>query len=137
MGCNANIKDDSYAGSQLFVLPVDMGCQGGQSGAPTNMHFSVLCFTSALGDPVLCAVILKSNIEIQDIPLKWKMGIDIQKDVAKGGTQFETFKQNYGEGPACTGGPICQYNGKEILCFVGASPKACITSIMLAEKCYI
>jgi hypothetical protein len=36
------MKDDGYAGGQGFVLP-------------TDMHFTLLCFTSALGDPVLCA----------------------------------------------------------------------------------
>ena len=32
-----------------------------------------------------------------------------------------------------TGGPKCYFNGKVIPCFVGSSPKACITSTMLAE----
>jgi hypothetical protein len=61
------------------------------------------------------------------------MGINIQKDIHTGETQYKTSKQNYGEGKACTGGPKCKYNGKEIPCFVGCSYKASITAEMLAE----
>jgi hypothetical protein len=93
----------------------------------------VHCFTSAVGDPVLCAVILKSTKDIQDIPLNWKLGIDVRKEVLTGETTVETFEQNYGENKACAGGPSCYYNGIKIPCFVGSSPKASITSKMLME----
>jgi hypothetical protein len=84
-GCNTNMKQDGHVGGKLFVLPVeDYDC--GVSGVVTDMHFSVLCFTSGTGQPVLCAVILKSNTHISDIPISWKMGIDIQKDIKGGAT---------------------------------------------------
>jgi hypothetical protein len=112
-GCNTNMKDDGFAGGQLFVLLVKMGAQLVRKGATTNIHFTVLCFQSATGEPVLCKIILKSAKLISDIPLSWKMGIDIQKDIHTGDTRFQTFEANYGEGRACTGGPKCQYNSKE------------------------
>jgi hypothetical protein len=68
-GCNTNMKDDGFAGGQLFVLPIDMGAQSGRNCATTDKHFTVLCFTSATGGPVLCAVILKSSKDIDDIPI--------------------------------------------------------------------
>jgi hypothetical protein len=47
-GCNTNMKEDGFAGGQLFVLlPVNMGSQAGCKGAASNIHFTVLCFTSA------------------------------------------------------------------------------------------
>jgi hypothetical protein len=67
------MKDDGYAGGQMFVLPVELGFHGGRNGAITDMHFTVLCFTSAVVDPVLCAVMLKSTKDIQDIPLNWNV----------------------------------------------------------------
>jgi hypothetical protein len=82
---------------------------------------------------VLCAVTLKSTKEIQEIPLIWKMGIDIQKVIHTGQTRNKTLEQNYGEGNECMGGPKWTYNNKEIPCFVGCSPKTLITSKMLAE----
>jgi hypothetical protein len=130
-GCNTNQKDDGNAGGELFVLPVD-GEEFGVCGVTTDMHFTVLCFTSGLGDPVMCAVILKSNKEPSELPIAWKLGIDIRKDIASGETTYELIKANYGEENAMAGGPKCTYQGKEIPCFVGCSPKASITSEMLA-----
>jgi hypothetical protein len=60
-GCNTNMKENGLAGGQLFVLPVDMGSQEGCNSATTDIHFTVLCFASATGEPVLCAVILKET----------------------------------------------------------------------------
>jgi hypothetical protein len=57
-GSNTNQKDDDNVGGQMFVVPVD-GCNVGIKGAVTDMHFTVLCFTAATGEPVLCAVIFK------------------------------------------------------------------------------
>jgi hypothetical protein len=119
-GCNTNMKEDGFAGGQLFLLPVDMGSQAGRNGATTDIHSTVPCFTSATGEPELCAVILKMSKEIQNIPLNWKMGIDILQDIYTGETRYKTFKKNYGEGKACTGGPTCKYKGKEIPFFVVA-----------------
>jgi hypothetical protein len=132
-GCNTNMKDDGFAGGQMFVLPVDLGFHGGCNGSITDLHFTVLCFTSAVGIPVLCAVILKSTKGIQDVPLGWKLGIDICKEIVTGETTIETFDQNFGEDKACAGGPKCFSNGKVIPCFVGCSPKASITSKMLTK----
>jgi hypothetical protein len=132
-GYNTNQKDNGYAGGRMFVLPCDLGQQGGHNGAITDLHFTVLCFTSALRDPVLCSIILKSNKEISDIPLNWKTGIDICKNVVTGEKRINTLEENYSEGKACTGGPVCKYNDKEIPCFVGCSPKVLITLEILAE----
>jgi hypothetical protein len=88
---------------------------------------------SGTGEPVMCAVILKSNKDISEIPLSWKMGIDIRKEVNTGQTQYELFEGNMTDKGAMAGGPKCTYNGKTIPCFFGASSKASITSEMLAK----
>jgi hypothetical protein len=59
------------------------------------------------------------------------MGIDITKDIENGTTNYELFEKNYGEGKLMPGGPTCRFNGKDIPCFVGCSPKSCITPEML------
>jgi hypothetical protein len=78
------------------------------------------------------AVILKSDRNIAEIPISLKLGIDIRKDIETGNNNYETFENNYGKGKTMGGGPTCRYLGKEIPCFVGFSPKAYITSEMLA-----
>jgi hypothetical protein len=118
-GCNTNQKDDKYIGGELFVLPKKDGA-GGVIGCTTNIHASMLCFTtgSALGDPVMCAVILKSNKKsnkkINDLPLSRKKVIDIQKDINKKGTRCELMRNNFGEGKTYGGGPKCTYLEKTI-----------------------
>jgi hypothetical protein len=129
-GCNTNQNEDKYAGGELFALPAKESV-GGVIGATSNIHFTKKCFTSALGDPVLCAVILKSDKHISELPLSWKLGIDIRRDVQVGTTRYEYFQANYGEGHVFAGGPTCTYNGVQLPCFVGCSPKASITSEMI------
>jgi hypothetical protein len=131
-GCNTNQKTDGNNGGELFVLPCHGVGESGRVGATTDIPFTVLCFTSATGEPVMAAVILKSTKNITDIPISWKMGIDVTSDIYDGSTSYELFETNYGEGKAMPGGPTCRYNGKNLPCFVGCSPNASITSEMLA-----
>jgi hypothetical protein len=68
----------------------------------------------------MSAVILKLANNIDEIPISWKMGIDITKDVENGKTNFELFENYYKEGKLMPGA-----------CVVGCSPKSCITPEML------
>jgi hypothetical protein len=65
---------------------------------------------------VLCAIIFKSDLHISQIPISWKTGINLMANDANDMTAV------------AAGGPTCFYNGKEIPCFYGTSPKASITS---------
>ena len=56
-GKNTNMKVDGQIGGQLRVVPTDNSCTHGVLGSTTDMHFTVLCFTCATGDPVMCCVI--------------------------------------------------------------------------------
>jgi hypothetical protein len=131
-GCNTNQKEDKYVGGEQFMLP-RMEAAGGVIGASTDIHFTILCFTNALGDPVMCSVILKSEKHISDLPISWKFGIDITKNFGKGKLKHQFFRANCGDNHAFTGGPKCTYQDKVIPCFVGCSPKASITSEMLTS----
>jgi hypothetical protein len=81
----------------------------------------------------MCSVILKSEKHISEIPCSWRFGIDIMKEVQTEGTNAEVFSVNSGSGTAMCGGPICRFNGIDIPCFVCTSPKASITSQLLAD----
>jgi hypothetical protein len=131
-GSNTNQATDGHVGGQLFVLPSDR-CSTGILGMVTDIHFTVLCFTSGIGEPVMCAVILKSEKEACDIPDSWKFGIDLTMNINTGGTDYEFFENNSGEGQAMQGGPQCFFQDTIVPCFVGTSPKASITSNLLAE----
>jgi hypothetical protein len=51
----------------------------GLAGAVNDNHFTVLCFQSGSGEPIMCAIIYKSEPKISEIPDFWKTGVDIRK----------------------------------------------------------
>jgi hypothetical protein len=54
-------------------------------------------------------VILKSNKNPSDIPINWKLGIDIMKEIKTGRKNCEILENNYGKGNVMDGGPQCTY----------------------------
>jgi hypothetical protein len=131
-GCNTNQSSDGYAGGQLFVLPAGEQSTG-ILGMVTDLHFTVLCFNAGNGEPVMCAVILKSEKQTHELPYNWVFGIDLTKNILTGKTDAHMFEMNSNDGQAMSGGPTCIFNGKTVPCFVCASPKASISSQLLAD----
>jgi hypothetical protein len=138
-GCNTNQKTDPLRGNQKHIVGVDGdGC--GLAGVVNDNHFTVLCFQSGNGEPIMCAIIFKSDRKVSDIPDSWKTGIDIRKlrdeaivpgqeeEVAKLYIEFEL-----GEDGALGGGPVCTFRGKKIKTFCTCSPNASISSSSLTE----
>jgi hypothetical protein len=113
-------------------LPCDKSAEYVVSGATQDMHFSELCFTIGVGQPVMCAVLQKSANPICEIPLSQRLGIDIRREANEGESRVEFFEANLGECKVMPGGPVFTCNGKDIPCFVGGSPNASITSELLA-----
>jgi hypothetical protein len=66
-------------------------------------------------------IIFKSEQNISEIPVKWKTGMDITVEDA------DDIKVVAKDEPTCT------YHGTGIPCFCGTSPKASITSQLLAD----
>jgi hypothetical protein len=131
-GCNTSQEDDGHVGGQLFVMPND-GSATGLLSSMHNMHFTVLGFTSGTGQPVMCAVILKSEQDVSKLPYSWRYGIDVSKHIHEDDDDQEFFRKNCGDGQAMQGGPKCIFNGQEVHCFVACSPSASITSQLLAN----
>jgi hypothetical protein len=59
-GANTNQKDDGNLGGELFIIPSD-DPDARLQGATTDIHFTVLCFQAGNGEPILCAVVMKSD----------------------------------------------------------------------------
>jgi len=122
-GCNTNQLNDGKVGGEVFIMPKNCGDAAAPAGATTDIHFTILPFISGTGEPVLCSIIFKSKQDIKDIPLNWKLGIDLTVESG----DAEVIEK------VGRGGPTCFYKGKEIPCFDGAAPKASITSQLLAD----
>jgi hypothetical protein len=130
-GSNTSQNVDGKNGGRRYILPKD-GSAGSELLSVTDMHFTVLPFIAGTGEPVLCAIILKSEKPIEQVPYNWRYGFDITKQVLTG-EEIDLFMLNTGDGMAMQGGPTCFFQGKEIPCFVCTSPKASITSSLLAD----
>ena len=79
-GCNTNQLNDGKVGGELFIMPKNAGDTAAPAGATTDLHFTVLPFMSGTGEPVLCAIIFRSEQHISEIPVSWKTGIDLTVD---------------------------------------------------------
>ncbi len=53
-GSNANELNDGKVGGELFIMPKNVGDAAALAGATTDINFTVLCFISGTGEPVLC-----------------------------------------------------------------------------------
>ena len=61
-GKNTNMKTDGGVGGRRLIVPADaIGNNSGYLGSTSDIHFTVLCFTCATGEAVMCAVIFKSK----------------------------------------------------------------------------
>jgi hypothetical protein len=117
-GSNTNQKEDGYAGSQRYILPND-GTNVGVIGDTTDIRFTTLCFTIGACAPV------KSEKEIDKLPLNVKLGVDILKNIwtRETNTTLQILQDNTNEEGGLCGGPVCHYNGVEVPCFVCCTKK--------------
>jgi hypothetical protein len=137
-GSNTNQKSDPLRGNEKRIV----GCNGdgfGVSGSISDNHFTVMCFQSGTGEPVLCAIIFKSE-KVRDIPIHWETGIDLRKirnNEILPGTETEVSQMyidhELDENGALGGGPVCTFRGKKIKCYCCCSPSASINTTILTD----
>lgn len=111
-GCNTNMKTDGKVGGEAFITPRDK---------------------TASGEPVMSAVILKSTKDVHDLNLTQWTGIDRMCTFKDFDSLVEAYERESGENGSMKGGPTCVFGGKEVPCFIGASPNASITTKMLTN----
>jgi hypothetical protein len=136
-GANTNQKSDGQVGGSRFLVGKDQ-VETGLQGAVNDLHFTTLCFQSGNGKPIMVAIILKSDKDDpSQLPLTWTAGLDLTKEIQTGSSASEWWTKNTEEGGAMSGGPTCLFRGVRVPCFIGCSPKASITSVMLRDmlKC--
>ena len=140
-GSNTNQKADGHVGGRRFVF-LQGETEVGRLGAINDLHFTTLVFTAGTGEPIMCAVILKSEKKADEVPINWKLGIDWTKIKAttRAGEEINfadpdpigLYEANQG---AMCGGPVCTFRNKTIPCFVGTSPKASISPLSFSQTC--
>ena len=130
-GCNTNMKTDGHVSGKKHIGEVGKGCQ--KKAVATDNHFTILPFTNALGEAVLCAIIFVSDVKDKTIKNEWISGIDITVDPTTAATNVAWIEANSGCGKYLPSGPVCTTNGKEVPCYTAASAHGGITSEILTD----
>jgi hypothetical protein len=122
VGNNTNMKDDGRVGGERLLKA--RGQTAEVTAATSEAHFTVLGFTAATGEPVMCAIIFAAAEMTQELQL----GIDIRAPMVEGD---DSVRGNYGPGKRYPGAPTCNFRGTIVPPFVCCSPKGGITSELL------
>jgi len=122
LGCNTNQKQDGD--NEKYLCPKSGRPQ--QRAATKDSHFTVLGFTAADGNPLMCAIIFAAK----SLREEWVMGFDPFTEWI--GDENNT-DENCGEGKMYPFGPACTFKGKTIPCFCCCSENGSITGHLLTN----
>jgi hypothetical protein len=92
-GCNTNMKTDRHIGSRRYVMAVDQ-VKRARAGVTSDIHFTVLAFTSGTGEAIMRAIVMKSEKHVTKLLISWRLGIDVTKNVQTGETLLQTYNLN-------------------------------------------
>jgi hypothetical protein len=123
VGSNTSqVKDGNIGGEKFLCLT---GGRPQQRANTKDAHFTVLGFTTASGDAVMCCVIFAAK----ELDPLWVQGLDPFAEWEGGELEVE---KNTGKGKRHPQGPVCHFNGKSVPCFCACSDSGTITSEILA-----
>ena len=127
-GDNLDMTKDKAKGGQKFIVGKNQTPNIGVSS--NNLHYTVLGFTAANGEPIMCAIIIaKENADEEDgVKLSVVTGIDV---LSKELIDINNLQKSFNEGGALSGGPKCNFRGKEVPCYVTTSQKGGMNSKIL------
>ena len=109
VGNNMNMKDNGRVGGERLLK--GRGQTAEITTATSEAHFTVLGFTAATGEPVMCAIFFAGSELTQEL----QFGIDIRAPMVEGD---DSIRGNYGPGKRYPGAPTCNFRGTIVLPFV-------------------
>ena len=122
VGSNTNQKEDgNYGGDKRLAK---RGSTPKQMCSSSDAHWTLLGFTDANGQPVMCGIIFKADT----LTAEERLGLDIFADVIE---PQDDIVANYGPGKRFPGPPRCYVRGIEAPSYVACSEKGSITLTIL------
>ena len=122
VGCNTNQKDDGNYGGEKRLTK--RGSTPKQMCSSSDAHWTLLGFTDATGQPVMCGIIFKGD----SLTPEERLGFDIFAPVVE---PADCVSSNFGPGKRFPGPPKCVVRGVEVPAYVACSEKGSITSTIL------
>jgi hypothetical protein len=71
-GCSINMKNDGNVGERGYVMGL-YKLKEGSTSVVSGIDFTVLAFTSGTGEVILCSISIKSDKDVADLPISWKL----------------------------------------------------------------
>jgi hypothetical protein len=124
VGSNTSQTKDGNVGGQTFLCTADGRPQS--RAATKDAHFTVLGFTAANGEPLLCAIIFAAKT----LKKEWVSGFD---PFAEWIGNEDNIAENSGDGKAYPFGPTCTFRGKTVPCFCCNSESGSINGSLLTS----
>jgi hypothetical protein len=122
VGSNTSQAKDGQVGGQTYLCSAEGRPQ--QRAATKDAHFTILGFTAANGEPLLCAIIFTAKT----MKPEWITGFD---SLVEWVGDEDDIKNNSGDGKTYPYGPVCVFKGKEVPCFCCNSESGSITGELL------
>jgi len=122
VGNNTSQAKDGQVGGKTYLCSKDGQPQ--QRAATKDAHFTILGFTAADGEPLLCAIIFAAKT----MKHEWVTGFD---PLAEWICDEQDVEANSGDEKNYPCGPVCNFQGKEVPCFCCNSESGSINGALL------
>jgi hypothetical protein len=125
VGSNTSQKKDGHKGGEELL--VRKGRKAQQKAATKDAHFTVMGFTAANGEPIMCCIIFAKAV----MDPAWQLGLD--PFALWEGNEVDVEGNTGGEGKRYPKGPECNPNGKKVPCFCCCSESGGINGDLLTS----
>ncbi len=125
VGSNLSQEGDGAVGGERKI--VGRGSVPRERATTNDTHFTVLGFTAATGEPIMCAII----VEGKTIKPEVVTGLDVFATKIGDEKDPAFIANNTGSGKMYPYGPSCVFKGKEVPCMVCNTESGSITSDLL------
>jgi hypothetical protein len=127
VGSNVSQEGDGAVGGERKI--VGRGSVPRESATTNDTHFTVLGFTAATGEPIMCAVIIEGKTMKPEVVT----GLDVFATKIGNESDPDFITNNTGPGKIYPYGPSCLFRGKEVPCIVSNTDSGSITSELLVS----
>jgi len=124
---NTSQAKDGNCGGEKYLVPNELRPQ--IKAACKDTHFTMLGFTAASSEPVMCAVIFATK----ELDPTWVLGLDPFSPWVSSDDNDNQIKQNMGKGKIHPLGPECEFMGKTIPTFCCCSESGSIMAELLTQ----
>jgi hypothetical protein len=127
VGCNTSQEGDGARGGEKKI--VSRGTVAKEMATTNSNHFTVLGFTAATGEAIMCAIIVAGKTIKPEVIT----GLDAFASKIGNESDPDFITKNSGPGKIYPNGPTCVFKGKEVPCKVCNTENSSITSELLVQ----